>query len=54
MTPYIEELITRCHRLVAATNHIRNEYQNSVNRLEELEQSMPQLIAAVALVPRNI
>lgn len=49
MTPHMEQLTARRDRMTAAINRITNEYQAAANRLEELERSLPDLIACIAL-----
>lgn len=47
MTPSIEQLISDRDNLSTAINRIRNEHQAATNCLEELEASLPGLIASV-------
>ncbi len=54
MTPHIEQLTTEQSRLFTAINRISNQYQTAINRLEELEASLPGLIATVALGEADI
>lgn len=49
MTPHVEQLTDEQNRLFTVVNRINNEYQTAAGRLEELEDSLPGLIAAVAL-----
>lgn len=49
MTQHMEQLSARRNRLTAAISRITNEYQTAANRLEELEQGLPDLITAIAL-----
>lgn len=49
MTQHTEQLTANRDRLTAAINRITSEHQAATNRLEQLEQWLPDLIAAVAL-----
>jgi hypothetical protein len=45
----MEQLTATRNRLTTAVSRITNEYQTAANHLEELERSLPDLIAAIAL-----
>jgi hypothetical protein len=49
MSQHMKQLIANRDCLTTAINRITNIYQTAGNRLEELEHSLPDLIAAIAL-----